>query len=86
MNSNNCNMNLIETKSFYEEQWVGMPEFIQEKKEPYTKIIIRVDNESNLDELSKLLGQKLTPKTKSIWFPFKSHFRETKQPKWISES
>ena len=77
---------LFNTKSFYDEHWVGMPEFIQEKQEPYAKIIIRVDNKQDLAELSRLLGQKFTPKTKSAWFPFKSHFRETKQPMWLSES
>lgn len=80
------NDNLIETKSFYDEHWVGMPEFVQEKQEPYAKIIIRLENKQDLDELSNLLGQKFTSKTKSAWFPFKSHFRETKQPKWSSES
>ena len=26
-------------------EWEGMPEFIQEKKEAYSKIIVRFDNE-----------------------------------------
>ena len=54
--------------------WVGMPEFIQEKQEPFAKIIVRVNSEADLEELSELLGQKLTAKTKSVWFPFRSHW------------
>lgn len=62
-----------------ESDWVGMPEFIQEKKEPFSKIIIRFESESDLNDFSKLIGQKLTPKTKSIWHPFKSHWGAEKK-------
>jgi hypothetical protein len=75
---------LIQTKSFYDEHWLGMPEFIQEKQEPYAKIIIRVNNKKDLDELSSLLGQKFTTKTKSAWFPFKSHWGIEKKA-WVSD-
>lgn len=50
-------------------EWKDMPEFIQEKQEPFSKIIVRFDNEDDLNEFAKLIGQKLTPKTKSIWHP-----------------
>jgi hypothetical protein len=50
-------------------QWENMPEFIQEKQEPYSKIIVRFDNEKDLQEFANLIGQKLTSKTKSIWHP-----------------
>lgn len=52
-----------------ENEWEGMPEFIQEKKEPYSTIIVRFDNEEHLQEFAKMIGQKLTNKTKSIWHP-----------------
>lgn len=55
-------------------EWRGMPEFIQEKKEPYSKIIVRFDNEEALQNFANLIGQKLNKKTKSIWHPYKSHF------------
>jgi len=67
------------------DEWNGMPEFIQEKKEPFTKIIIRFETENDLIEFGKLINQKLTPKTKSIWFPFKSHWNKTVK-RWIDES
>ncbi len=50
-------------------EWDGMPEFVQEKKEPYSKINVRFNNEEDLQEFAKLIGQKLTNKTKSIWHP-----------------
>ncbi len=58
-------MTLFEDKN----EWDGMPEFIQEKKEAYSKIIVRFDNEDDLQEFAKMIGQKLTNKTKSIWHP-----------------
>jgi hypothetical protein len=53
----------------WKEEWLNMPEFIQEKQEPYAKIIIRFDNEKDLNNFSKLINQPLNKKTKSIWFP-----------------
>ena len=49
-----------------DEEWVDMPEFVQEKQEPYAKIIVRFDSEEDLQEFSKLIGQPLTNKTKSF--------------------
>lgn len=59
-----------EKKEFdWKEEWQDMPEFIQEKQEPFSKIIVRFATEEDLNEFSEMIGQKLTPKTKSIWHP-----------------
>lgn len=50
-------------------EWKNMPEFVQPKIEPYAKILIRFDSKEDLEEFAKLIGQKLTNKTKSIWHP-----------------
>jgi len=90
--------------SDYTKHWVGMPEFKQEKKEPFKKckvliendgthLFIRFDKEddfkncgfgqyydgkdfyfNNREDLAKAAKQKITKKTKSIWFPYKSHW------------
>ena len=65
-------------------EWVGMPEFVQEKKEPYKELIIRFDTENDYLDFQKLINQKLTNKTKSIWHPFKSHWGAEKKV-WISD-
>ena len=49
--------------------WTGMPEFTQERITPYSQIIFRFSNEEDLQEFAKLIGQKLTNKTKSAWYP-----------------
>jgi hypothetical protein len=58
----------------WQTHWINMPEFIQEKQEPYLKLIVRFETEKDLADFSKLIGQKITKKTKSIWHPFKSHW------------
>ena len=72
------------TKKIQAQEWFDMPEFVQEKLEPYAKIIIRVDNKDDLEDLAKRLNQPLTQKTKSAWHPYRSHFRETQQPEWTT--
>ena len=67
-----------------QDHWLGMPEFEQTKKLPYAQIIVRVDNAEQLKELALRLGQPLTKKTKSAWFPFKSHWGAEKKV-WVSD-
>jgi len=52
-----------------DEEWKGMPDFDQEKSEPFSKIIVRFETEEDLKDFEKLIGQPLTPLTKSIWHP-----------------
>jgi hypothetical protein len=51
------------------DEWIDMPEFTHGKQEPYAKIIIRFASKEDLEEFSKMIDQKLTNKTKSIWHP-----------------
>jgi hypothetical protein len=53
----------------WQDEWIGMPEFIQEKNDCYHKIIVRFDNFDDLVEFGKLINQKINPTTKSIWHP-----------------
>ena len=59
------------TKDEKLEHWnaAGMPEFIQEKQEPYNKITVRFETKEDYEHFAELIGQNLTPKTKSIWHP-----------------
>lgn len=53
----------------WEKEWREMPEFIQEKQQPYAKIVVRFANDKELQEFAGLIGQRLNAKTKSIWHP-----------------
>jgi hypothetical protein len=57
-------------------EWVGMPEFVQLKQEPYAKIVVRFETQEALEDFEEKIGQKLTKKTKSIWHPYKAHRRQ----------
>tara|TARA_R100000951_G_scaffold85972_2_gene73677 strand:- start:2341 stop:3504 length:1164 start_codon:yes stop_codon:yes gene_type:complete len=90
------------------ESWAGMPEFKQDKIEPFKKIkvtfvdgshiFVRFSCQADYDRysyrtvkfnfcgltaqrglFSNVTEQKITDKTKSIWFPFKSHWGLTKK-------
>ena len=53
----------------WEKEWRDMPEFIQEKQEPYAKLIVRFANDKDLQEFADMIGQNLNAKSKSIWHP-----------------
>ncbi|MBF85100.1 MAG: hypothetical protein CL489_11620 [Acidobacteria bacterium] len=71
------------TKEKESDEWHNMPEFVQDKKEPFSKIIIRFETLEDLTEFAKIIGQKLTPKTKSIWYPYKPHRSGAYKRRWI---
>lgn len=50
-------------------EWEGMPEFDQPDKNSWRQLIVHFECQSDLDEFSRLIGQRLTDKTKSIWHP-----------------
>ena len=52
-----------------QDEWEGMPEFNQEDKTPQKQIIVSFKNEKDMQLFSELIGQKLTNKTRSIWYP-----------------
>lgn len=58
-----------EKKIDYNKHWQGMPEFNQPGIKPVKTI--KVNFMSNVDMLkfSKLIGQQITAKTRSIYFP-----------------
>lgn len=59
---------------FEDGHWQGMPEFVQDKKEPFKTLTVRFETEQDYLQFQDLIGQRLTAKTKSIWHPFKSHW------------
>ena len=49
--------------------WKNMPEFIQEDETPFQQIIVSFETKEDVKLFEKLVNQKLTYKTKSLWFP-----------------
>lgn len=61
--------NIIGEQEYWREHWKNMPEFIQEDLQPHQSIIVHFENREDMDNFSKLINQKLTYKTKSVWYP-----------------
>ena len=53
----------------YEKDWRGMPEFNQENAKPIQQIIVSFATFEDAKKFGDLLGQKVTYKTKSLWYP-----------------
>lgn len=59
----------LEVNESWKEHWVGMPEYIQNDEKPHQQIIVSFRNEQDVKDFAELIGQKLTYRTKSVWFP-----------------
>lgn len=50
-------------------EWQGMPEFEQGNKMAWRSIIVHFNGPEDLEAFQKLVGQRMTEKTKFIWYP-----------------
>lgn len=60
---------LIAKLKDWQKEWVGMPEFKHEDKQGLRHIMIHFETDEDVQEFAKLLDQKITHKTRFIWFP-----------------
>lgn len=58
---------LLDPKNY----WKGMPEYVVENLEPKKQLLISFRSVEDMLAFSSVIGQKLTPKTKSVWWPAK---------------
>lgn len=78
-------MNKLFEDDLIKDLWQDMPEFVQDKQEPYAQMIVRFRSQEDLDEFAQLIGQKLTRKTKSIWHPVLVRGINANK-RWVDES
>jgi len=50
-------------------EWQGMPEFDQADKTAVRRIVVNFKSNADALEFAKLLGQPITDKTRSMWYP-----------------
>ena len=65
----NKQLALFDMPEWWEEHWVGMPEFNQKDLTPWKSIYIHFETRKDMEEFAKLVGQEITERTQSIWFP-----------------
>lgn len=61
--------NVLDDVNQWVSEWLGMPDFEQEDLTPLKSLTIHFSTEEALVSFAELVGQRLTMKTKSIWFP-----------------
>lgn len=54
---------------FFEEAWNDMPEYTMNDLMPIKALKVNFLTWDDYSSFSKLINQKLTPKTKSVWYP-----------------
>lgn len=60
---------LFETGDWWDDIWQGMPEFIHTDLEPWRSIRVHFATPDDMRAFAKLVGQPLTAKTQSLWYP-----------------
>lgn len=60
---------LFDKGEWWEEEWQGMPEFIQEDQSAFKEIVIKFRNRDDMEAFMKIIDQKFTMQTKSVWHP-----------------
>ena len=59
----------LEEMSKWKEHWRDMPEFSHEDLTPEKSIIVHFACQEDRDAFAKLVGQTITYKTQSLWYP-----------------
>lgn len=60
---------LFEVPTYQQEHWDGMPEFEQKNLMPMQTVYVHFRNEADRKAFALLVGQTITSRTKSIWYP-----------------
>jgi len=68
-----------------EDLWQGMPEFEQEDLTAFQTIKVHVASKGDREAFAELLGQTITDKTKSIWYP-KAETRTFMDKRYVEQS
>lgn len=66
-------------------EWKGMPSFRQEDKLGFQVITVHFSDQKGVDKFAELVEQKISPKTRSLWFP-EVPFDRTEKERYQSES
>jgi len=53
----------------WKEHWKDMPEFVQNDLTPEQQILVSFKTRAEAKKFGEFIGQKITYKTKSIWWP-----------------
>lgn len=73
---------MSEKKYWQEDEWIDMPEFVQENKQAIKRVAINFESEEDMTKFNEVTGLNITMKTKGVFFPLqkskKKEYRYTK--------
>lgn len=73
------------TDDFFNRHWIDMPPFENEQNAPFCTFKVEFKAITHKAAFAELIKQRLTPETKSIWFPFVKH-KTTGNLVWIGDT
>lgn len=72
----------LKKKDDWKKYWVGMPACDQPDKKPHKTVYVHFRNEEDYKAFQTLIGDKLSEKTKSIWYP-KREVQDLWSQRWV---
>lgn len=74
---------LIDVGQSWEDSWKGMPDYRHEDLMPKSSMIVHFRNDRDRLEFQRVIDQRFSPQTKSIWFP-KAEIGVAADKVWVS--
>jgi tagatose-1,6-bisphosphate aldolase len=74
---------LLEVSEPHDKLWKGMPEFKSEDLKQVRTMYVHFAKHEDVQEFAKLIGQKITDKTKFIWYP-KAEIEKVEHLRYVS--
>lgn len=70
----------------WESEWWGMPEFKMGNTEPVQRITINFRSHEDVREFAYLIGQRITARTDSLWYPRDDSYVAPSAFRYVDES
>jgi len=68
----------------WEKHWIGMPEFENKENKYFKTVKVHFKCQEDYDAFAKLIGQNLSMKTKSTWYPEQQRIKPSDYG-WVDE-
>jgi hypothetical protein len=85
-----CEMGYVrddnQVRLFADDDWAGMPEYAQENQTAWKRLVVNFRSQRDYEDFCRLLGQRLTDRSDSVWFPAQAPIKFEGVKRYISTS